>query len=72
MADFIITGMHHDIVRRRSIVTVRWEDVDEKTLGLVVPFGCSMDNAIGEAMKAVRALSKELALASVRMPDRDV
>jgi hypothetical protein len=55
MANQIITGMHHDIARKRSIATVPWEDDDEKNLGLVVPFGCSLDNAIGEAMKAVRA-----------------
>ena len=72
MANLTITGMHHDMTRKRSIVTVRWDDDDEKNLGLVVPFGCSMENAIGEAMKAVRALSEELSLASVRMPDHDV
>jgi len=71
MTKLIITGMHHDIVRKRSIVTVRWDDDDEKNLGLVVPFGCSLDNTVGEAMKAVRALSSELSLASVRMPDSD-
>jgi len=37
-----------------------------------MPFGCSLDNAIGEAMKAVRELSEELSLASVKMPDHDV
>ncbi|WKA26472.1 hypothetical protein [Bradyrhizobium roseum] len=72
MANLIITGMHHDITRKRSIVTVRWDGDDEKTLGLVVPFGCSMDNAIEEAMKAVRALSEELSLISVKLPDYDV
>jgi hypothetical protein len=60
--------MHHDMTRKRSIVTVGWDDDDEKNLGLVVPFDCSLDNA----MKAVRALSEELSLASVRMPDHDV
>ena len=53
MTKLIITGMHHDIVRKRSIVTVSWDDDDEKNLGLVVPFGCSLDNTVGEAMKAV-------------------
>lgn len=72
MADLIITGMHHDVTRKRSIVTVGWDDDSEKNLGLVVPFGCSLDDAIGEAMKAVRSLSNELSLASVRMPDHDV
>ena len=72
MVNLIITGMHHDMTRKRSIVTVRWDDDTEKNLGLVVPFGCSMENAIGEAMKAVRALSEELSLISVRMPDHDV
>ena len=72
MVNLIITGMHHDMTRKRSILTVRWDDDEEKNLVLVVPFGCSMDNAIGEAMKAVRALSEELSLISVRMPDHDV
>ena len=72
MVNLIITGMHHDMTRKRSILTVRWDDDEEKNLVLVVPFGCSMDNAIGEAMKAVRALSEELSLASVRMPEHDV
>ena len=72
MVNLIITGMHHDMTRKRSILTVRWDDDEERNLVLVVPFGCSMDNAIGEAMKAVRALSEELSLISVRMPDHDV
>ena len=68
MTNLMITGMHHDTTRKRSIVYVRWEDDPEKNLGLPVPFGCSLDNVPAEAMKAVRALSEELALASVVLP----
>jgi hypothetical protein len=44
---------------------VRWEDDPEKQLGLIVPFGCSLDSARDEATKAVKALSEELASATV-------
>ena len=45
MTKLIITGLHHDTTRKRSFVYVRWEDDPEKNLGLMVPFGCSLDNA---------------------------
>jgi hypothetical protein len=47
---------------------VRWEDDPEKNLGLPVPFGCSMDNVRDEAAKAVKALSEDLASATVASP----
>jgi hypothetical protein len=72
MTNLIITGMHHDTTRNRSIVYVRWDDDPEKNLGLIVPFGCSLDRVSAEATKAVRALSEELALASVVLPTQDV
>ena len=65
MTSLVITGLHHDTTRKRSIVYVRWEDDPEKSLGLVVPFGCSLDNVRDEAAKAVKALSAELASATV-------
>jgi hypothetical protein len=65
MTKLIITGVHHDTTRKRSFVYVRWEDDPEKNLGLVVPFGCSLDNLRDEAAKAVKALSEELASATV-------
>jgi hypothetical protein len=68
MTKLVIAGLHHDAGRKRSIVYVRWEDDPEKNLGLVVPFGCSLDNARDEAAKAVKALSDDLASASVVFP----
>jgi len=65
MTSLVITGLHHDTDRKRSFVYVRWEDDPEKNLGLVVPFGCSLDNVRDEAAKAVKALSAELASATV-------
>ena len=65
MANLVITGMHHDTSRKRSIVYVRWQDDAEKNLGLVVPFGCSLDDAREEAAKAVQALAAELGSATV-------
>jgi hypothetical protein len=68
MANLVITGMHHDAGRKRSIVYVRWEDDPEKSLGLAVPFGCSLDDARDEAAKAVQTLAAELASATVTRP----
>ena len=65
MTTLLITGLHHDTQRKRSFVFVCWEDDPEKTLGLIVPFGCSLDSAREEAAKAVKALSAELASATV-------
>ena len=65
MTTLQITGLHHDTTRQRSFVFVRWADDPEKTLGLVVPFGCSLDNLRDEATKAVKALSVELGSATV-------
>jgi hypothetical protein len=67
MANLVITGLHHDANRKRSIVYVRWQDDAEKSLGLIVPFGCSLDDARQEAAKAVQALATELASATVTL-----
>jgi hypothetical protein len=68
MVTLVITGLHHDTHRKRSIVYVRWEDDPEKNLGLIVPFGCSLEQARDEAVKAVKALAAELASATVAAP----
>jgi hypothetical protein len=65
LTTLLITGLHHDTARKRSLVSVRWEDDPEKHLGLIVPFGCSLESARDEATKAVKALSEELASATV-------
>ena len=40
MTNLIITGLFHDTSRKRSLVSIQWENDPEKRLGLVVPFGC--------------------------------
>ena len=65
MKNLMITGLHHDTARKRSIVYVRWEDDPEKNLGLVEPSGCTLGDLQAEAAKAVKAVSVELASATV-------
>ena len=66
MTKLIITGVHHDTARKRSFVYVQWEDDLEKNLGLVVPFGCSLQDLQAEAARAVKELAVELTSATVR------
>jgi hypothetical protein len=68
MTTLIIKGLNHDVLKKRSIVWLKWEDDPEKSLGLVVPFDCTVDNLRAEAEKAVRALAKELASATIQGP----
>ena len=66
MTTLVISGLYHDVLKNRSLVTVRWEDEPEKRLGLPVPFDCTIDNLEVETEKAVRALAKELVSATIR------
>jgi hypothetical protein len=68
MTNLVISGVHHDSARKRSVVYIRWEDDPEKNLGLVVPYGCSLDVLKDEATKAVQALAVDLASATVVSP----
>jgi hypothetical protein len=65
MTTLKIINLHHDLAKKRSLVTVAWEDDAEKRLGLVVPFQCPLDDLKAEAEKAVRALAKELESATL-------
>jgi len=56
-----IVGLNHDLDRQRSFVVLVWEDDPEKRLSLPVRFGCELGELAGEAEKAVRDLSVELA-----------
>jgi tetratricopeptide (TPR) repeat protein len=38
MTTLIIDGLNRNVLKKRSIVTLKWEDDPEKRLGLVVPF----------------------------------
>src|SRR5580658_66483 len=60
MTTLKIINLHHDLAKKRSLVTVHWEDDPEKRLGLVVPFECELKDLQTEAEKAIRALAKEL------------
>jgi hypothetical protein len=63
-----IDGLNRDLVKKRSIVTLKWENDPEKRLGLTVPFDCTLDTLRAETEKAVRALANELASATIQGP----
>jgi hypothetical protein len=68
MTELLITGLHHDLSKKRSFVHFVWKNDPDKRLGLDVPFQCSLDNLPVEAKKALKALSDELASATVATP----
>jgi hypothetical protein len=66
MTELLITGLHHDLSKKRSFVYFVWKN--DRRLGLDVPFECTLDNLPDEARKALKALSEELATATVATP----
>jgi hypothetical protein len=60
-----IVALTHDLVRKRSVVSLKWTDDPERGLALPVPFGCGLDVVRDEAEKALRALGAEIAMLSV-------
>ena len=52
-----VATLTHDFLRKRSTVTLVWDDDPEKMLALPVSFGCGLDRAQSEAAQAVRDLS---------------
>lgn len=56
-----VAALTHDLVRKRSLVTLTWDDDADKRVALPVPFGCSLDQVRAEAEKALRDLSAETA-----------
>ena len=58
----------HDLSKKRSFVHFVWKSDPEKHLGLDVPFQCTPADLPDEARKALKALSDELASATVAMP----
>jgi hypothetical protein len=66
MTALIIGNLYGDLTKKRSIVTLTWEDDPEKRLGLILPFDCGPENLKAETEKAVRALAKELETATIR------
>lgn len=66
-ASVVVVALTHDLVRRRSIVSLKWADDPEKGVALPVPYGCGLDDVRDEAEKALRALAAETAAISVRL-----
>jgi hypothetical protein len=64
-----ITGLFHDLVLKRSTVSVVWGNDPEKRMGLPVAFGCSLDDVQVEAEKAMRELSGVAAKIAVSLPN---
>ena len=63
-----VAALTHDLLRKRSIVTLVWDGDPEKRVALPVPFGCGLDRAQAEAEKAMRELSAETATIAVNAP----
>lgn len=63
-----ITGLSHDVIRKRSYVMVSWKDDPEKQLGLPVPLNCELDALKAETEKALRALIRELESVTIEGP----
>jgi hypothetical protein len=63
-----VAALTHDLSRKRSIVTLVWDNDPEKRVALPVPFGCSLEDVQAEAEKAMRALSAETATIAVNAP----
>ena len=68
MTELLIVGLYHDLSKKRSNVQFVWKNDPDKRLGLDVPFQCSLDILSNEARKALKALSEELASATVATP----
>ena len=67
MPSITVAALTHDLMRKRSLVTLSWDDDPEKMLSLPVPFGCSLDRVQAEAEAAVRGLSAETATIVVNL-----
>jgi hypothetical protein len=68
MTELLITGLHHDLSKKRSFVYFVWKNDPDKRLGLDVPFQCASNDLPDEARKALKALSEALASATVATP----
>lgn len=68
MATLKIEGLSRDLIKKRTHVTVVWEDNPEKRLGLPVPFDCQLDDLRAETEKALHAFIQELESATIEGP----
>jgi len=67
-ASVTIPGLFHDLVLKRSSVSVMWADNPDMRMNLPVPFGCALDDIQAEAEKAMRELSETTAVIRVNLP----
>jgi hypothetical protein len=67
MPSITVAALTHDLMRKRSLVTLSWDNEPEKMLSLPVPFGCGLDQVKAEAEIAVRGLSAETATIAINM-----
>ena len=67
-ASVTITGLFHDLLLKRSSVSVVWGDDPDKRMNLPIPYGCSLDDLQAEAEKAMRELSDVTATIAVKLP----
>jgi hypothetical protein len=68
MSSVAIAALTHDLLRKRSIVTLVWDGDPEKRVALPVPFGCGLDRVQAASEKAMRDLSAETATIVVNAP----
>lgn len=61
----VVAGLQHDLINKRSLVTLAWEGVGDKRLVLDVPFGCTLADLPAAADAALQAFAAELATTSV-------
>ena len=60
-----IAALTHDLVARRSLVTLVWAAEPDKRITLPVAYGCGLDSVAAEAEKALRAFATEIAAVAV-------
>jgi hypothetical protein len=61
-----VAALTHDFVRKRSLVTLVWDDDPEQRVYLPVPYGCDIGSVRDEAEKAMRDLAAETAAILVK------
>ena len=64
----VIAGVYHDLLSKRSLVTLGWVGVADKRLTLDVPFGCALADLPAEVETALRAFSDELSSTTLAPP----
>jgi hypothetical protein len=55
LSGITVVSLTHDLIGKRSIVTMVWDDDPSKRVGLYVSFGVSLEKVGEEAERALRA-----------------